>query len=79
MGMNPTELPDLSKPNFLRSNRRKASKLDISISRKNGKACLDLVFSSSAFFVQTRRSEPIHLDLEKLFLLSVSKENLDFR
>ena len=29
--------------------------------------------------VQVPGSEPIHLDLEKLFLLSVSKENFDFR
>ena len=30
-------------------------------------------------FVKVPGYEPIHLDLEKLFLLSVSKENLDFR
>ena len=30
-------------------------------------------------FVKIPGYEPIHLDLEKLFLLSVSKENLDFR
>ena len=30
-------------------------------------------------FVQVPGYEPTHLDLEKLFLLSVSKENLDFR
>ena len=30
-------------------------------------------------FVKIPGSEPIHLDLEKLFLLSLPKENLDFR
>ena len=38
-----------------------------------------LFFSSPAGFARIPGSEPIHLDLEKLFLLSVSKENLDFR
>ena len=38
-----------------------------------------LMFSSPAGCFQIPESEPIHLDLEKLFLLSVSKENLDFR
>ena len=79
MEMNPTDLPELSKLNFSGSNRRKTSKLEISISRKNRKICLDLIFSSPAGFARIPGSEPIHLDLEKLFLLSVSKENLDFR
>ena len=30
-------------------------------------------------FLMTPGYEPVELDLEKLFLLSVSKENLDFR
>ena len=38
-----------------------------------------LIFSSPAAFARIPGSEPIHLDLEKLFLLSVSKENFDFR
>ena len=36
-------------------------------------------FSSPSGFARMPGSEPIHLDLEKLFLLSVAKENLDFR
>ena len=79
MEMNPTDLPDLSKPKFSGSNRRKTSKLEISISRKHQKICLDLIFSSPGGFARIPGSAPIHLDLEKLFLLSVSKENLDFR
>ena len=49
------------------------------MSTKHRKICLDLIFSSPAGFARIPGSEPIHLDLEKLFLLSVSKENLDFR
>ena len=40
---------------------------------------LGLTFSSPAGFARNPGSKPAHLDLEKLFLLSVSKENLDFR
>ena len=79
MEMNPTDLPDLSKPKCSGSNRRKTSKLEISISIKIRKICLDRIFSSPAGCARIPGSEPIHLDLEKLFLLSVSKENLDFR
>ena len=77
--MNPTDLPDLSRPNFSGSNRRKTSKLGISISIKIRKTCLDLMCSSLAGFVRIPRSEPIQLDLEPLFLLSVSKENFYFK
>ena len=77
--MNPAGLPELSKPKFSGSNRRKTSNLEISISRTFLKKSLDLIFSSPAGFARIPGSEPIHLDLEKLFLLSVSKENLDFR
>ena len=37
------------------------------------------IFLNVGRFVQVPGLEPTHLDLEKLFLLSVSKENLDFR
>ena len=37
------------------------------------------MFSSPGRLLRVPGSEPIHLDLEKLFLLSVSKEKLDFR
>ena len=40
---------------------------------------IDLIFSSPAGFARIPGLEPIHLDLEKLFLLSASQENLDFR
>ena len=39
----------------------------------------DLIFSSPAGFARIPGSEPIHLDLENLFLLSSSKESFDFR
>ena len=38
-----------------------------------------LIFSSPAGFARIPGSKPTHLDMEKLVLLSVSKENLDFR
>ena len=42
---------------------------------------LNICFSSFIIkvggFVKVPGYEPVHLDLEKLFLLSVSKENLD--
>ena len=37
------------------------------------------MFSSPVGFLKIPGSEPVQLDLEKLFLLSVSKENLDLR
>ena len=42
--------------------------------------CSFFVFSAPLLdFARIPWSKPIHLDLEKLFLLSVSKEKLDFR
>ena len=65
------------------SHRRKASKIEISMLNKFEKLSKQLIFHCSILkdqgFVKVPGYEPIHLDLEKLFLLSVSKENLDFR
>ena len=36
-------------------------------------------FVNASGYIKIPGSEPIQLDLEKLFLLSVSKENLDFK
>ena len=41
--------------------------------------CVSCFIIKVGGFVKVPGYEPIHLDLEKLFLLSVSKENLDFR
>ena len=41
--------------------------------------CLCLFSVKDQGFVKIPGYEPVHLDLEKLFLLSVSKENLDSR
>ena len=84
--MNPTDLPELSKPNFSGSHRRKASNIEISNSKINPKNSENSCFVVFPCFILKVDGillipgyEPVHLDLEKLFLLSVSKENLDFR
>ena len=44
----------------------------------NESSLLIVLMSNSARFSRIPGSEPIHLDLEKLFLLSDSMENLNF-
>ena len=39
--MNPTDLPDLAKPNFSGSNRRKTAKLETTVSTKKSKKIND--------------------------------------
>ena len=79
MEINPIDLPELSTPKFSGSNRRTTSKVEMSISITIRNICLDLIFSSPDGFARIPGSEPIHLDLEKLFLLSVSGEKIDCR
>ena len=43
------------------------------------KICFSSMILNFGGFVRGPGLEPTHLDLEKLFLLSVSKENLDFK
>ena len=77
--MNPTVFPELSKPNCSGSHRRKASKIEISISKKSKNVLFPCFILKVGGFLRIPGYEPVELDLEKLFLLSVSKENLDFR
>ena len=74
--MNHTDLPDLSKPMFSRSNRGKPKFTDKNFEKQLEKSLL--IPSNGGFAKVPTGSEPIHLDLEKLFLLSVSNEHLDF-
>ena len=76
METNPTDLPDLSKPFFSRSNRGKTQVYKPKFGEQSEKT---LFIPSNGGFATVPGSEPIHLDLEKLFLLSVSKESLDVR
>ena len=77
--MNPTDHPELSNPKLSGSHRGKTSKIQMSISKKNRKRVFYCFTLKVQGFVRIPGYEPVELDLEKLFLLSVSKENLDFR
>ena len=74
MEIDPTSFPELSKPSRASQNRRKTK-----IYKIYGFNPPRALFSSRcAAFSLLPGSEPIHLDLEKLFLLSDSMENLKF-
>ena len=72
--MIPTGLPDLSKSSRVQKNLRKSKKFRGKILKKIRKK----IQNDSARFSWIPGSEPVHLDLEKLFLLSDSMENLKF-
>ena len=70
------ELPIRSKNQYL---SRKTTIITFKVFNAFRRNCFSSFILKVGRFGKVPGYEPIHLDLEKLFLLSVSKENLDFR